>query len=371
MSVPIKRINPRRPYQITAAGLKRITLGATEGLTAPAFISAAGTAKPLRSPSAASFHVLVIAHSDRGVLDEHARQCIAAAAILAQAQTAVVVLVLGALHEDLSEAGADQVVVVPELDYQLYKPDIELACIESMVAALQPVRIYMPDNQLGDGDLGRRYIARHPEKTAACHVVEIDQEHILCYQNGGTLLASTSLPEVVLLAADAVDSALPFTASAIRSTHAAHAATPSLYQDLGVESIAAAEIDLTEADFIVSAGNGVSHVETFASLAKALDAAIGASRVAVDNGYFSRDKQIGATGKTVTASVYIAIGISGAVQHLQGIKECRHVLVINRDAGAPIIQRANLSVIGDAQEIMQQLNRAIDEAKSQDMRVNP
>jgi electron transfer flavoprotein alpha subunit len=97
----------------------------------------------------------------------------------------------------------------------------------------------------------------------------------------------------------------------------------------------------------VSAGNGVTDIPAFEQLAGAFGAAIGASRVAVDNGLFTRDKQIGATGRTVEASVYIAFGISGAVQHLQGIKDCRHVIAVNLDSSAPIVKRANLTIIGD------------------------
>jgi len=115
---------------------------------------------------------------------------------------------------------------------------------------------------------------------------------------------------------------------------------------------------------IVSAGNGVRDVATFTALARSLGAAIGASRVAVDDGKFTRDQQVGATGKTVNANLYIAIGISGAVQHLQGIKDCRHVIAINLDASAPIVQRANLSVIGDAQHTMNALLTEVQSARN-------
>ncbi|MES1988314.1 MAG: FAD-binding protein, partial [Pseudomonadota bacterium] len=135
------------------------------------------------------------------------------------------------------------------------------------------------------------------------------------------------------------------------------------YKNLGMLPVASATIALEEADFIVSAGNGVSNVATLETLAHSLDASIGASRVAVDDGKFARDKQIGASGKTVSASDYLAIGISGAVQHLQGIKDCRHVIAINRDNSAPFVKRADLTIIGDAEEIMQSLILAIAEAK--------
>jgi electron transfer flavoprotein alpha subunit len=148
-----------------------------------------------------------------------------------------------------------------------------------------------------------------------------------------------------------------------------HANDASPYKDLGIEEIDAAQVALEEADFIVSAGNGVIDVAAFERLASTVGAAIGASRVAVDDGKFPRDKQIGATGKTVDASIYIAFGISGAVQHLQGIKDCRHVIAVNLDASAPIAKRANLTIIGDAQETIAALTDAA--AAARNARANP
>ena len=114
----------------------------------------------------------------------------------------------------------------------------------------------------------------------------------------------------------------------------------------------------------MSAGNGVSDIGAFERLAGVFGAAIGASRVAVDNGHFTRDKQVGATGKTVEASVYIAFGISGAVQHLQGIKDCRHVIAVNLDGSAPIAKRANLTVVGDAQATIAALIEQVQAARA-------
>ena len=83
----------------------------------------------------------------------------------------------------------------------------------------------------------------------------------------------------------------------------------------------------------------------------------------MDDGKFARDKQIGATGKTVDASVYIAFGISGAVQHLQGIKDCRHVIAVNLDASAPIAKRANLTIVADTAETIAALTDAAAAAR--------
>jgi len=186
----------------------------------------------------------------------------------------------------------------------------------------------------------------------AAHVVEIDAKHVGVYEQARRTWATRALPDVMLLAPNAVDPKLPFVGAGERLAGDFIRPAPDLvspYKDLGLEAIDAAQVALEEADFIVSAGNGVTDIAAFEQLAGTFGAAIGASRVAVDNGHFTRDKQVGATGKTVEASVYIAFGISGAVQHLQGIKDCRHVIAVNLDASAPIAKRANLTVVGDAQ----------------------
>ena len=154
------RINPHRLVQASPADLKhpsdnikRIVLSTTQ------IAVEAHPAKWLRTPSKPKTRVLVIAHSDRGALDDHALQAIAAAAILADAETAVVALILGELNDDLSTAGADEVMILPALDFQIFQPDVELASVLAVIESLQPSRIFMPDNLIGDGDLGRRLVA--------------------------------------------------------------------------------------------------------------------------------------------------------------------------------------------------------------------
>ena len=109
-------------------------------------------------------------------------------------------------------------------------------------------------------------------------------------------------------------------------------------------------ISLAEADFILSAGNGVTDWESFAELGQVLGATRGGSRVVCDEGHLPRDRQVGASGSLVTARCYLAFGISGAPQHLQGITEVKHVVAINTDLHAEMIKRADLAIIADAQE---------------------
>jgi electron transfer flavoprotein alpha subunit len=372
----IRRIDPRRPFRVTPAGLKRIVLGATGPGDAQASIGDIGRktqAKPLRLNRTPDRWVMAIAHSVRGSLDGHARQAIAAAAILAGSGTGVVAVVLGGLNDDLTSVGADRVAVLPEFDATRFQPERELAALARLINDYKPARVFLPDNALGDGDLGRRLMAAHSNDAAAAHVVEVTAQQVSVPWSGGVLLARTALPRFVLVEDGVVNNAdLPFVGAGEVVAQTDVIAAPDVCRDLGLEEMDATQVPLEEADFIVGAGNGVRNVATLEALARALGAAVGASRVAVDDGKFSRDKQIGATGKTVRASTYVAVGISGAVQHLQGIKDCRHVIAINRDAGAPIVQRADLTVIGDAEDLMQALLTRIEQAKAQrELSVSP
>lgn len=362
-----KRIDPRRPYRIGPQGLRRIVLGEIgAGDLAPGALQNSGAtrAKPLRTKTAVTGWHMAIAHAYRGRLDDHAREAIAAAAILAAPATGVIAVILGAFHEDAATLGADKVVVADDLDAARFEPRREEAVVEALINDYQPERIFMPDNALGDGDLGRRLIAKL-RASAATHASEIDGKHVAIIWSGGGHLADAPLPRFVLLDAGTVDSNLPFVGAGEVLAAPSVTDIKEVCSDLGLETTQKGAIALEEADFIVSAGNGVTNVVTLEEMAECFDAAVGASRVAVDDGKFPRSKQIGASGKTVSATTYIAVGISGAVQHLQGIKACRHVIAINSDPGAPIVKRADLTVVGDAEEVMQALIARVGQARAQ------
>ena len=360
------RINPRRPYLIAASGLKRIIVGAQDGLRELHHARHSTPHKRLRTTQAVVRHMLVLVHAERGALDEHARQAIAAAALLADPQTGVVVAALGTTGDDLALCGADTVIHLAQFDAAGYCPQLALAAVQSLVEQYQPLHIFIPDRH-ADGDLGRRLAARSG-MSIATDVVELSAQQACRLAPGGRY-ARCALPQIVLLARHAADADLPFVGlgkvapmAALAMT--ALAPTAPAVRDLGLESSQPDQIGLEEADFIVSAGNGMRDMDTFAALAEALGAATGASRVAVDDGRFARARQIGATGKTVQASLYLALGISGAVQHLQGIKDCRHVIAVNLDESAPIVKRANLTLVEDAQALMRALLLEVKAARA-------
>lgn len=273
-----------------------------------------------------------------------------------------------ALAKELIAFGADKVIVSEDKKLENFL-DIPYA-----TALTQLAEKYKPEIILsGASVMGRSFIPRvaielHTGLTADCTYLEIDPNTNGLLQTrpafGGNIMATIEtpnhLPQMATVRHKVMD---PLERDENRTGEIIEETIDfsDMKDDSNFLGFVADEtqmINLSEANFVIGGGRGLKTKENFEilnELAKKLDGAVAASRAAVDNEWISYPHQVGQTGKTIKPTIYIAVGISGAIQHLAGMQSADYIIAINKDADAPIFKVADLGLVGDLFEVIPEL----------------
>ena len=349
----------KNPHVIAAgfvgpAGLKRIDRsGAQQGTVGKRSNSSVEVQLPLHVVEQPAFHICVVPDMVGGRLSSHDKDLLGLARKLAGDRGAVVAVIFGEDKEGAFDtAGVDRLLRVQGDAFDGYAPEARVLALSAVESQLAPRHWLLPDSRTGGGELGRRLAAKLGERPAT-RVWQVAGEQAIGRAGSGQQDIQRALPRLILAAAECAEP-VSDTRHEVRSLELAEKVAHSLprVEDLGPVAVDPAQIPMSEAEFILSGGNGVKDWKLFHQAAITLGATEGASRVAVDDGFMPRNRQVGATGTWVTARVYLAVGISGAIQHLQGIGACDKVVAVNMDPGCDMIKRADLSVIGDSAAIL-------------------
>jgi electron transfer flavoprotein alpha subunit len=306
--------------------------------------------------------ILAVTEQRAGSLRKVSQEVIAAARSLADQLGATVdALVLGSGPAtgaaELGAAGADRVLHGTHADFELYNPDGFAATIASLAGNYQA--IVFAATATGK-DLAPRVAARVMQGCATdVTALAVEGGKIVATR---PIYAGKALQKVRLNGAPAILSIRPNTFAVAQNARpgSPEAVTvPAFNARVKVKEIkaaATATLDVTEAPVVISGGRGLKEPANFKlleDLAAAFgNAAVGASRAVVDAGWREHGAQVGQTGKTVSPGLYIAVGISGAIQHLAGMRTAKVIVAINKDKDAPIFKVADYGVVGDLFEIL-------------------
>ena len=278
----------------------------------------------------------------------------------------------GGNTEEFLRRGADKVYAVLDDSLLYFQDDIFTDILVHLVRSRKPAILLAGATYIGRSFIPRTAARLRTGLTADCTGLEIDPETKLLRQTrptfGGNLMATILCekhrPQMSTVRPRTFDEA-PATSAVDRSRITEIPLSeirPNNRFNLLEMIPGAEEIDLTDADIIVSGGRGLGKPEGFAlikELADGLGGVVGSSRAAVDAGWISYAHQVGQTGKTVKPKLYVACGISGAIQHLAGMGTSDVIVAINKDSAAPIFKSANYGLAGDLYEIIPALLKVI------------
>jgi len=311
--------------------------------------------------------IAVVAEHKDGRLNRASWEAIAAAQALAGGQTPITVVVLGSAVADAAAelAAADVAAVWAVTDAALgtYTPDAYVAALSAVIAELAPTHVCFP-HTYQTRDFAATLAARL-DRPLVTDVVGVTRAADSAVHLSRPMFQGKLVAEVV--AEGPAPHLVSFQIGAFRADAAARAGGAPVIAKTAAIDVAAvrqtaeapfqeakAAVDLSQAERIVAVGRGIKAHENLPiaeKLAKAFGAELAASRPICDNGWLPMERQIGSSGQTVAPKLYVALGISGAIQHLVGMKGARTIVAINKDAEAPIFEVADYGINGDIFEI--------------------
>ncbi|MCL7956909.1 MAG: electron transfer flavoprotein subunit alpha/FixB family protein [marine benthic group bacterium] len=270
--------------------------------------------------------------------------------------------------------GADRLVVVEDDSLVAYSPDVAVAVIQHLAAELSPAAVVFPASAQGK-DLSARAAGRL-KRSLASEVTELAVEDGMIVVTR-PVYAGKAYARLRFRDSPALLSIRPNVFPVIEHAGAGaveRPAMPDVQEKTRVGPIEQGErdrLDVREADIVVSGGRGLQGPEKWEILEHLVDAlgpgaTLGASRAVVDAGWRPHGEQVGQTGKVVSPSLYFAIGISGAIQHLAGMRTANVIVAVNKDAEAPIFDVANYGIVGDAFEVVPELTDAVRKLRMSD-----
>jgi electron transfer flavoprotein alpha subunit len=317
--------------------------------------------------------ILVLIDHDRGELDQLSLRALTAARKLGQDVEAIVIGKEGAaLAGIVGEYGAKVLHVATHANLTDYTPMASGRALKDLVEKLKPAAVLAAGSPRGNEQLAHLAAFLDLPMAAECSEITLGSpHHVLRARWAGNLIESANVHADLLIASVLAFSTEPESANGSAATvsefepalEPADYAVKVLSRDAGESK---GGVTLVDAKVIVSGGRGVGGPDGFGQieeLANLLGGTVGCSRVVTSSGWRPHAEQVGQTGTKVAPDLYIAAGISGAMQHIAGMKNSKTIVVINTDPEAPILSYADYAIIGDLHQVIPALTSAIREAK--------